>query len=311
MQDEQTAVALAEQMTSLVKTAHDAQHRACVTRAAASLLLHQQASSHPHCSTTLCSLANNIIKVLCRLYKADQVGEATTLLDVLQQQVGEGLAALPDSWRTQPTFVQLVQAAFSLLKAGLKHAPNNPDVLRGIRRTLAALPPSGQVETQSHVAEETATWLMRVVLHSRFLPIVARRSSAPIVLPWCAKIDLPITSVMPLVGSEDDVTSLPRTNDELDVLKAEWLTLVDTLLDMFMAYHHDGTCAKELQVQLEALVPVLLSSYSATMCASDRATWSSLMAIDQFVHSQSGCPGPDDHEYGVSCMVHGVVLRQG
>lgn len=298
-------------MTNLIKISPDAEHRACVTKAAACLLSHQEASSHPDYAASVCSLAESVIKALCKLYKADEVEQASALLSVLEQQVGEALAALPDSWRTHPTFVQLVQAAFSLLKAGLKHAPNNADVLRGIRRTLAALPPSGDVDgvQLGGIADETATWLMRVVLHSRFLPIVAERCTLPIVLPWCREINLPISSIMPLVGNEDDVKALRHIAE--NALKTEWLTLVDTLLDMLMAYPASVACATDLQEQLEALAPVLLSSYSATMSPSDRATWSLLMSIDQYLHSLAPCSGPEDHPYGVSCMTHGILQRHG
>lgn len=313
VQDGQVAVALADQMTRLVRHVEDADHRACVTRAAVSLLAHQHASSQQDYTPTLCTLAESMIKVLCSLYKAGQVEQAGVLLDILEQQVGEALAALPDTCRIHSSFVQLVKATFHLLKAGLKHAPNNQNVLRGIRRTLAALPPSGDIESVEQltsVADETATWLMRVILHSRFVPIVTRRTSSPVILPWCPEVDLPIQSIMPLVGNEDDINALRSMNPVgvEEALKAEWLTLVDTLLDMLMACQ--AAADKQLQEQLRALVPVLLSSYSATMSAGDRATWSLLMAIDQYMHSSTICLAPEeDHAYGVSCMVQGI-LRQ-
>lgn len=303
-------------MTRLIKASKDDQHRICVTKVAANLLSYPHASSCQDYEGTLCTLAASIIKALCSLYKADQAEQASTLLIVLEQQVGEALAALPDTWRTQPTFLHLNQAAFHLLKAGLKHAPNNAEALRGIRRTLASLPPSGDfenVEQLGKVADETATWLMRVVLHSRFMPIVARRTSSSVVLPWCREIHLPINSIMPLVGSEDDVGNVRKDHqdDVMDILKTEWLTLVDTLLDMLMAYQAPFDSGEELKEQLEALVPVLLSSYSATMSASDRAAWSLLTNIDQFMHATTSCAAPDDHSYGVSCITHGILQRQG
>ncbi len=291
----------------------------CVMQTIALLMAVEHDMANTTYWSALYTFCNKVMQGTCRVLRKSP-NAASPCLELLDSYVGECLAALPDEARTNADFAQVVQVALQLLKIGLKHHPGDVVILRVVRRTLAALPPTvpyegPAIQALQAMVEDVALWLQRLVLHSRFDTVVQHRSLLRSDVPWSGQLNLPITTLMPLVGSEGEVDACSMTSDSGDDLKAEWLTMLEVLLDfvgMFRSQLRADTLG-EVGEHLRRIIPSLLGAYSGTLSRDDCASLSLCLAIEMFVHSTATCQpeAPQGHDFGVSCMLHGLIAKQG
>lgn len=299
----------------------DMQHRErslCVMQTIALMIASDQDMTDNTYLSALSAFAVKFIHGTSEMLRKS-LDKAQPMLGLLDEHIGECLASLPDEARSSGQFVQIAQATLNLLKVGLKHHASDACVLRAIRRTLAALPPSNTYEGPSvaelvKLMEDVVLWVQRVVMHSRFDEILQHRSLPTTHVPWSSPLNDLVTTVMPLVGSEADVEAAAAlSSDPGDELKGEWLTILELLLDFLGMYRPciGPNTLDEVNQAMQRIAPALLDAYSGTLSRGDRATISLLLNIDMQAHSGCEQEAPLDHEFGVSCMMHGFLAKHG